>query len=117
MTTLSAIKAFFKATFLTKCFSLISQIFLGIYLSQEDFGIYGLVLSLTVFTSFISGGIIQKILVQKGEAFHDYRRYAPISTLFAVLSLICLIFLATVLTFEGRKFILVAMALLLGAAG
>lgn len=117
MTTLSAIKAFFKATFLTKCFSLISQIFLGIYLSQEDFGIYGLVLSLTVFTSFISGGIIQKILVQKGKAFHDHRRYAPISTLFAVLSLICLIFLATVLTHEGRKFILVAMALLLGAAG
>ena len=65
MNLLSGLSAFFKSTLITKASSLIAQLVLGFYLSQEDFGIYGIVLSLTVFTNCFGIGIIQKVLIFK----------------------------------------------------
>ena len=92
MNILSGLSAFFKSTLITKASSLITQLVLGFYLSQEDFGIYGIVLSLTVFTNCFGIGIIQKVLVQKGDAFRSHGEYSSIAFLFGFASFIILIF-------------------------
>ena len=92
MNLLSGLSAFFKSTLITKASSLIAQLVLGFYLSQEDFGIYGIVLSLTVFTNCFGIGIIQKVLIQKGDAFRSHGEYSSIALLFGFASLIILIF-------------------------
>ena len=96
MNILFGLKAFFKSTLITKISSLISQVVLGLYLSQEDFGIYGIVISLTIFTNCFGTGIIQKVLVQKGEGFKLHSNYSPIAFLFGLASFLLLIFIGLI---------------------
>ena len=91
MSVLDGVGAFLKATFITKVLSLLAQIVLGIYLSQEAFGVYGIVLSLTVFTNCFGGGILQKVLVQKGKSFNSHYKYVPIAVIFSLVSFFILI--------------------------
>lgn len=86
MNLITGIREFFKATLIIKIFSFVSQIFLGMYLTKEDFGLYGLVLSFTVFSNCLGPGIIQKILVQKGNSFQSYERYNPVAFSFSLIS-------------------------------
>ncbi len=105
MNLINGIREFFKATLIIKLFSFVSQIFLGMYLSKEDFGLYGMVLSFTVFSNCFGPGIIQKILVQKGNSFQAYEKYTPVAFSFSLISFFILI-VAALVTFslvESKK--------------
>lgn len=86
MNLIHEIREFFKATLIIKLFSFVAQIFLGIYLTKEDFGLYGLFLSFTLFYNCFGAGLIQKILVKKGDSFGSYERHTPVAFLFSLIS-------------------------------
>lgn len=62
--------AMMGSTLVTRCGSLVAQVLLGRWLSKDDFGVYGLALSLAVAFQVLQAGGLRLLLVQEGpDAF------------------------------------------------
>jgi O-antigen/teichoic acid export membrane protein len=68
-TTRSGLIAFFASSVVNKFASLFSQFALGWFLTKEDYGIYGMAISLGAMAAFFRETSVLKYLVQQGDRF------------------------------------------------
>lgn len=100
-----------------KAAGLATQVALGWFLTQEEFGLFALVTSLTVTVAVLRNGGTQQILIQKGD---EYERLAPVvlrfSTFFNLLSFLILCIVGFVAARIFQQASIAWLVLLLGAA-
>ena len=68
-------------TFISKFIGFIAQVVLGWLLSQEEFGLFAIILSLSASVSFLRNGGSQDVLVQRGKRFD---KFAPAVLMFSL---------------------------------
>lgn len=85
----SGLLAFVSSSVIVKFSTLFSQFALGWILTKEEYGIFGIAISITAFSACFQENTISKYLIQKGERAKQLQAYGfVISLIFACLTII-----------------------------
>ena len=86
------IASFMLSTVIVKLTALVSQVALGWFLSKEDYGVFGVALSLTAFVACFQENCIMKYLIQQDDDFSELKDYGFfLSLCFALFAMLLLV--------------------------
>jgi len=111
---LVGVTSFMASSILCRLVSLFVQIFLGYYLSAQDYGVYGIVVSLSIFSACFQEGVLTKLLVQRQLATEELRSWgAGLAIIFAVASSILTLVMGGIYAIAREDAIFLYMSLII----